>query len=487
VTGVPHVVVVGGGLAGITAALGLADAGAQVTLVERRPRLGGATSSFQRAGLTIDTGQHVFLRCCSDYLGLLQRLGVQDRVHLQDRLDVTVLAPGGARARLRRNLLPAPAHLSAAVAGYRHLTPAERARVVRGALVLRSLDPDDRSLDTRTVGEFLGTHGQTAATLDAFWDVFVTAALNLPSRQASLQLAARVFRTGLLDTANAGDIGWPAVPLGELHGEAGQRALEAAGVAVRTRVAVRGIAPDAGSPEPGSPEPGRSEPGRSEPRSPEPGGPGPGGWVVHADGGPVAGDAVVLAVPAGDVAELLPSGAIPVPERLSALGTSPIVNVHVVYDRPVLPLPFVAAIRSPVQWVFDRTRPSGLTEGQYLAVSLSAADDWVDRPTEEVRSVFLPALAAVLPRARSARVQEFFVTRERRATFRQGVGSNALRLGASTALPGLVLAGAWTDTGWPDTMESAVRSGRSAVRAVLDHLTRTRTAPARGPARGSAA
>jgi squalene-associated FAD-dependent desaturase len=447
-----NVVVVGGGLAGITVALGLADTGVRTTLLERRPRLGGATSSFPRAGLTVDTGQHVFLRCCSEYRGLLQRLGVQDLVLLQDRLDVTVLAPGGARARLRRNSLPAPAHLAAAMAGYRHLTPAERARVVRGALVLRSLDPDDRSLDTRTVGEFLASHGQTGTTIDAFWDVFVTAALNLPSRRASLQLAARVFRTGLLDTASAGDIGWSRVPLGELHGEAAARALAAAGVPVQTRVVARGVVSGAER-----------------------------GWQVHTDGGPLDADAVVLAVPAGDAATLLPAGAIPVPERLSALGASPIVNVHVIYDRPVLPLPFVAAVRSPVQWVFDRTRPSGLTEGQYLAVSLSAADDWVDRPTEEVRSVFLPALAELLPRARSARVRAFFVTRERRATFRQRVGSNALRLGASTALPGLVLAGAWTDTGWPDTMESAVRSGRSAIRAVLEHLTRTALA------RGSAA
>jgi squalene-associated FAD-dependent desaturase len=415
----------------------------------------------------------VFLRCCSEYRGLLRRLGVEDRVRLQEQLDVTVLAPGGVRARLRRARLPGPAHLAGALAGYRHLSLADRARAVRGALVLRSLDPQDRSLDTQTLGEFLARHGQTDTGIEAFWDVFVTAALNLPARHASLQLAARVFRTGLLDSAEAGDIGWPAVPLGELHGTAGERALAAAGAEVRTRVAVRGISPD------------------PNPHQPRAGGPagadsGSGGWVVHTDAGPVSGDAVVLAVPAGDAAALLPAGAVPVPERLSALGTSPIVNVHVVYDHPVLPLPFAAAVRSPVQWVFDRTGPSGLAEGQYLAVSLSAADDWVDRPTEEVRSVFLPALADLLPRARSARVREFFVTRERRATFRQGLGSNALRPGTPTALPGLVLAGAWTDTGWPDTMESAVRSGRSAVRGVLGHLTHT-PHPATGPARGSAA
>jgi uncharacterized protein with NAD-binding domain and iron-sulfur cluster len=201
------------------------------------------------------------------------------------------------------------------------------------------------------------------------------------------------------------------------------------------------------------------------------------GWLVHTEAGPVNADTVVLAVPPMDAARLLPPGAIPAPERLPALGASPIVNVHVIYDRTVLPVPLAAAVRSPVQWVFDRTAAAGLPTGQYLAISLSAADDWVDRPSGEIRSVFLPALAELLPRARGASVRELFVTRERRATFRQGVGSAALRPGAATALPGLLLAGAWTDTGWPDTMESAVRSGRAAVRGALDHLTRT--SPAR--------
>jgi squalene-associated FAD-dependent desaturase len=445
-------VVIGGGLAGITAALGLADAAVPTTLLERRPRLGGATTSFQHGELTIDNGQHVFLRCCTEYRALLRRLNVTDQVTLQGRLDVTVLAPGGVRARLRRDPLPAPAHLTTALAGYRHLTVAQRARVIRGALALRGLDPADRALDTRTLGDFLASHGQSAEMLAAFWDVFAIATLNLPARQASLQTAAKVFRTGLLDTADAGDIGWSAIPLGDLHGTAGQRALTAAGVTTRTHAVVRGVQPVAG------------------------------GWVVHTETGPIAADAVVLAVPPADAEKLLPPGALPVPERLTALGASPIVNVHVIYDRPVLPLPLAAAVRSPVQWVFDRTGPSGMAAtgmagGQYLAISLSAADGWIDRPTAEIRETFLPALAELLPRARGARVHEMFVTRERRATFRQRVGSAALRPGPATALPGLVLAGAWTDTGWPDTMESAVRSGRSAVRGALDHLTRT--SPAR--------
>ena len=142
--------------------------------------------------------------------------------------------------------------------------------------------------------------------------------------------------------------------------------------------------------------------------------------------------------------------------------------MHVIYDRPVTDLPFAAAVDSPVQWVFDRTRISGLDHNssgkpQYLAISLSAADEYVDVPAAALREQFVPALAELFPAAREARVVEFFVTRERRATFRQAPGTARLRPGPGTQLPGLVLAGAWTDTGWPDTMESAVRSGLAAA------------------------
>jgi hypothetical protein len=160
----------------------------------------------------------------------------------------------------------------------------------------------------------------------------------------------------------------------------------------------------------------------------------------------------------------------PGPAQWRQLATSPIVNVHVIYDRRVTRLPFVAAVDSPVQWVFDRTGPSGLRTGQYLAISLSAADSYVDVPAPALREQFLPALAELFPAARDARVTDFFVTRERRATLRQVPGCERLRPPAATAVPGLVLAGAWTGTGWPDTMEGAVRSGLNAVRALRRDL-----------------
>ncbi len=207
----------------------------------------------------------------------------------------------------------------------------------------------------------------------------------------------------------------------------------------------------------------------------------------------LAADGVVLAVPHEKAAPLIPPGTLPAETVAgwAGLGASPIVNVHVIYDRPVTDLPFAAAIDSPVQWVFDRTRISGISTSshgasnhgaahhgrsgqQYLAISLSAADEYADVPAARLREQFVPALAELFPAARDARVSEFFVTRERRATFRQAPGSGALRPKAATGRPGLVLAGAWTDTGWPDTMESAVRSGLAAA-VELRHTVLTST------------
>jgi hypothetical protein len=188
----------------------------------------------------------------------------------------------------------------------------------------------------------------------------------------------------------------------------------------------------------------------------------------------------VLAVPHEQAAKLIPPGALPAEavDGWAGLGAAPIVNVHVIYDRKVMDVPFAAAVDSPVQWVFDRTRISGMhargDAGQYLALSQSAADEYANTPVAELREIFLPALEAVFPAAKDATVTEFFVTREKRATFRQVPGTAKLRPKARTGLPGLVLAGSWTDTGWPDTMEGAVRSGLNAVIDLHDSMTPSR-------------
>ena len=435
----PDAIVVGGGLAGITAALKLADAGRSVVLVEGRPRLGGAAFSFRRGELSVDNGQHVFLRCCDAYRWLLERLDVTDRVVLQRSLDIPVLRADGRRAHLRRMPgVPAPAHLTGALATYGLLSPGDRLRAVRGALALRRLDPADPALDAQTLGAFLRRHGQNDATIAALWGIVATATLNLSPDEASLALAAKVFRTGLLDHADAADVGYAAAPLGELHSTAALDALNGAGVEVQLGRRVDSVDPNG---------------------------------VVRAEEQSWQPEAVVLAVPHGEAFAIAPHLAATPAGPARELGTAPIVNVHVVYDRPVTDLPFAAAVDSPVQWFFDRTESSGLhasaPRGQYLAVTVSAAYGVIDTPSRVLREQYIAELARLLPAAGSATVLDAFVTRERRATFRQAAGSAAMRPGSDIGVDGLWLAGAWTATGWPDTMESAVRSGMSAAEAVL--------------------
>ncbi|MEV7284680.1 hydroxysqualene dehydroxylase HpnE [Streptomyces sp. NPDC093252] len=445
-------VIVGGGLAGTTTALALADAGVQVTLLEGRPRLGGLAFSFRRGDLTIDNGQHVYLRCCTAYRWFLDRIDAAALAPLQRRLDVPVVdadRPEGRRlGRIRRDALPVPLHLGRSLATYPHLSLAERAAVGRAALALKGLDLADPTLDRQDFGRWLAEHGQSARAVEALWDLVGVATLNAVAGDASLALAAMVFKTGLLSDPGAADIGWAHVPLGELHDRLARKALDSAGVRTEVRSRVTSVSTLAN-----------------------------GRWSVQVPGESIEADAVVLAVPQDEAHALLPEGALERPERLLALGTAPILNVHVVYDRTVLDAPFFAALGSPVQWVFDRTAASGLKDGgQYLALSQSAAQDDIDRPVADLRARYLPELERLLPLTRGAGVRDFFVTRERTATFAPAPGTGPLRPGARTEAPGLYLAGAWTATGWPATMESAVRSGITAADAALRALGRPRPA-----------
>lgn len=439
-------VVIGGGLAGITAALSLADAGLRVTLLEGRPRLGGLAFSFKRGDLTIDNGQHVYLRCCTAYRWFLDRVEGAALAPLQERLDVPVLdADRNRLGRLRRTALPVPLHLAASLATYPHLSLAERAKVGRAALALQGLDPADPQLDGQDFGSWLARHGQSARAIEALWDLVGVATLNAVAGDSSLGLAAMVFKTGLLSEPGAADIGWARVPLGDLHDTLARKALDSAGVRTELRTRATSIS--------------RTENG---------------GWRVEVPGETLDADTVVLAVPQAETHDLLPDGVLDDPDRLLDIDTAPILNIHVVYDRKVLKRPFFAAIGSPVQWVFDRTDASGLREGQYLALSQSAAQDEIDAPVAALRERYLPELERLLPAAHGAGVRDFFVTRERTATFAPTPGVGRLRPGARTKAPGLYLAGAWTATGWPATMESAVRSGISAARAALSTLDRPR-------------
>ena len=357
--------------------------------------------SFTRDGLVIDTGQHVFLRCCTAYRGLLDRLGMTAHAPLQPRFDITVVSPE-KRARLRRRRAPAPFHMLPALLGYPFLSFSERSRISRAALAFKRLDEADPKTDEIRLGDWLAAHGQDDRTRRVLWDLFSISSLNVPGDDASLALAAVVVKTGLLGDAGAADIGVPALSLGELHGAAAARLLAKLGASVRlsTKVAAIEAKGDGeflvrlGRSAQASAD-GTAADGDRTPTSRAP--------MRRRRRGPVA-DAVVLAVPHEQAARLIPAGALPAEtvDGWAGLGAAPIVNLHVRYDRKVMDVPFAAAVDSPVQWVFDRTRISGMhargDDGQYLAVSLSAADQYVNMSVAELREMFVPALADAVPR-----------------------------------------------------------------------------------------
>ncbi len=428
-----RIAVIGGGLAGLAAAIECADGGAGVTLYESRSRLGGATFSFERNGLELDNGQHVALRCCTAYLGFLRRIGVENLLPLQRRLHVPILREGKSPALIARNGLPTPLHLAKTMLLYAPLTIRERLAAALAATQIKRLDPEDPRLDEQTFADWLRAHHQSENAIATLWNLIALPTLNLPADQASLAAAVKVFRTGLLDSAEACDIGVPAVPFRRLHAEPAAAALERAGGRIVMSTPIHSVTADR---------------------------------RLVFDGGADHADAVILAVPHESAPELAPPGALDA-DALEALGTSPIVNLHIHYDRKVLNDPVAAAIDSPVQWIFDRTSASGARSGQLVAVSLSNAVDEIGVSVADLRARYLPALERLLPAARGAKVIDFAVTHEPRATFRAAPGSRKLRPGAHTAVQGVYLAGAWTDTGWPATMEGAVRSGLDAARAAL--------------------
>lgn len=427
--------VVGGGLAGIRASLDLAAKGHSVTLFERKNKLGGLTWSFERNGRSFDNGQHVFLRCCTTYIEFLRDISASGTVTLQKRLDVPVLSPGKKAAHIRRNALPAPAHLGLSLLTFSRVSIMDRLRLGPAVIGLMRLTLDDPKLDEISFGEWLKKHGQSKRAIERLFDLITIATVNVCADEASLALAARVFRTGLLDANDGGDLGWSKVPLTVLHHERPLAALKRQGVSVKLTTTVTSLSQNEK------------------------------GWTVSTKEGIEEFDALVVALSPHGTKDLVGDDVV---GDLDALGVSPIVNVHLIFDRRVMDLPFAAGVDSPVQFVFDHTGASGMNdgEGQALSISLSAAGDYIGQRPEVLIATFCQEIAKLFPKAKEAQLLDAVVSREHRATFRGAPGQGAFRPDAATKKRGLFLAGTFCNTGWPATMESALRSGRSAASAV---------------------
>ncbi len=421
-----RIVVCGGGLAGIAAALEASARGAHVTLVERRPFLGGKAFSFTEDGTTIDNGQHVFLGCCSAYRQFIRELGVEHLTHLQPVMDVPVRDRAGRRGALRAAPLPAPLHLSGSFATYPLLTVRQKVTALRALLALGALRPSARrALDDITFAQWLARHGQGTEAIRNFWDLIVLPTCNDRSERVSAALAIFVLQEGFFRSRHGAAVGWSRVGLTELVDPAARRVLAARGARLITGVGVERLAE-------GSVELG-------------------GGRSLPADG-------VVLAVPHQRASRLCPEAA-----TRPDTGAAPIVNVHVWFDRPVMEDPFVAIVDSPAQWAFNGDALSG-GDDHRVTVSMSGAHGEVAQPKAELIRMVTHELAELFPAARAARVMRTACVKEPRATFDPSPGQAARRPPTRTAVPGVVLAGAWTATGWPETMEGAVRSGILAAR-----------------------
>ncbi len=452
----PQVVVLGGGLAGITAALALREQSYPVTLVEARQFLGGRVFSFTdpATGHRVDNGQHIFLGCCTHLLRLFRELGVFPQCHLQPRLMVPVRNQAGRMAVLAAAPLPAPFHLLPALLLYPHLSLLDKWRVASTLARVKFMDHRRPALEGMSFYQWLRARGHSPRAVEGWWDFLVAPTLNDHVQHVSASMGLMIFQEGVLAGRHGADLGYPVDELSACIGAPAQARLQAKGVALRLGRPVRRLVVESGRVQ----------------------------GVELAGGAVISGQVYVSALPFTALLAALPGGVAGDPffQRLQELQFSPIVNINLWYDRPVMDDEVCAFVDGPLQWVFNRTRIRGRLagpvaadgQGQHLCISLSAAWEYIDQDREELSRRFVAAMAQAFPRAREATVQRVVVVKQRHATFRCLPGASRQRPGSRTPLPNLFLAGEWTDTGWPSTMEGAVRSGFNAVQAVTETLGR---------------
>ncbi len=439
----PRVAVIGGGLAGISAGCALADAGYHVELFERRPYLGGRASSYELPGTgeVVDNCQHVLLGCCTNLIDFYHRLGVEDQIRWYD--EITFILPGGKSSILKPNALPAPFHSSASFWASSVLDFNDKLAISRALLALMPALPSDNG---ESFESWLTQHGQTKHAIDRFWAPVLVSALNDDLDRISLPYAALVFRDSFLKSAEAGRMGVPAVPLSQLYGHAASY-IEARGGRVHLRASVDSIQANADA------------------------------IRICAGGDDLAVDYAVLATPFNTVEKLLPDvpEMAPLREQAGHFGSSPITGIHLWFDREITPLEHAVLLERTIQWMFQKskilnTRRESGEQGSYLELVVSSSKSLVDKPRQEIIDLAVRELAEFFPAVRDAKLTKATVVKEVHATFSPAPGSDAYRPSHTSPWPRLFLAGDWTATGWPSTMEGAVRSGYGAAEA----LTTTR-------------
>lgn len=430
---------IGGGCAGLSAATALVERGARVRVVEARSCLGGRSRSWTDpvTGDIEDNGQHLILGCYAEFLTFAARTGGIETVRFQDRLELVLCEPGGKTRILRPGPLPPPLDLLWGLLRFRGFPWSDLIAARRLLRVVRSGNEPPEGLD---VERWLAGFGQSRAARRLLWDPLVLATLNLSPGEAPASLLSRVIDRALAAGPEASRIGFPTRGLGALVVDPAAEYLGRNGGEVFARAAVRSIDLD--------PE------GRFRSAS-------------TRDGMRHEAASVVLALPPRETARLLPSYATGFgPLQAQRMSESPIVAVHAWFDRPVAEHAMAGLLDSSVHWVFDRGRIGGARPPGYVALVTSAADRFASLPPEEVLRESVRELARFLPRVRQARLLRFRVLKERSATPRLRPSILQIRPAARTAIPNLYLAGDWTDTGLPATLEGAAASGHRAAALV---------------------
>jgi len=425
----PSVAVIGGGLAGLSAALALGSAGHPVTVYEARPFLGGRATSYplndsEGETVTIDNCQHILLRCCTNLIDFYRRLGVADRIHFYR--EFYWIEPGGRMSVMKRGFLPAPLHFTASFAKLKFLSMADKISVASGLLAAKYEYGKRADLDRITMAEWLREKNQTQRAIERFWRQILVSAVNEELDRMAAAHGLQVLYLGFLAGSKSYEMGVPSVPLADLYTSEAWARFEYVKFAQRSPVREIQIVD-----------------GRVR-----------GAWTNDES---IKADAYVLAVPFERVRALAPGLQL----DLSAFTHSPITGIHLWFDRPVTDLPHATLLDRTIQWMYNKQ------DGRRLQLVVSASRGLTEMSRGEVIDMALKELEEFFPAVAQAKLERAHVVKEVRATFSAVPGMEAQRPLQATAIPNLFLAGDWTRTGWPATMEGAVRSGYLAAEAAM--------------------
>jgi squalene-associated FAD-dependent desaturase len=421
----PSVLVVGGGLAGLSAAAALAGQGFQVDLYEARGFLGGRATSYpvspsEADSEVIDNCQHVLLRCCVNLLDFYGRLGVRDRVRFSGEFHF--IEPGGRVSTLRRGPLPAPLHFADSMLGLRFLSMADKLAITRGMTALLQERDTRQDLDRISMLDWLREKRQTRGAITRFWRQVLVSAVNEELDRMAAIHGFQVFWQGFLVRSDSYEMGVPAVPLAELYSPEIWRRFDQ--VSIHLRCPVETIKANSG--------------------------------VKLADGSVGTADFYIVCLPPERLGSVAPGLGI----DTNWIEYSPITGIHLWFDRQITHLPHATLLDRTLQWMFNKK------DGRYLQLVVSASRDLIGASKPDVIALALRELAEFFPAVKQARLERSHVVKELRATFSARPGVEKLRPGAVTSSANLFLAGDWTRSGWPPTMEGAVRSGYLAAEAV---------------------